>query len=104
MLHRLNELTDIPLIGSFYLEHKAEELIKLERFEEGLQIANDLVESRFSHRSYHLWLSKAKAELGLKLYEECEESLSRASAYAKGRWDDYRISLIMDTVNINKAF
>jgi hypothetical protein len=77
--------------------------VRLERYQEGLDLIRSVLDSDNSSRSFKLWLAKAKAELGLQQYELCEESLSRASVYAQSWVDDYRIMLTMEKVTNNKA-
>lgn len=91
-------------MGTFYLQPLADELIRLKRYQEGLELADNALSSMFKNRDYKLWLSKAKAELYLEQLEECEVSLSTASLFAKDRYDDIIISIYFDELSNKRAF
>ena len=72
VLARLIDLNQLPILGSMFVQPLAEELIRLERYSEGLELVEDSLSSIFKRKEYGLWFSKAKAELFLERLEECE--------------------------------
>lgn len=70
-LEYLDDLVEMPIVGSFFMEQKVAELMGLNKFNETIKWAKKALLDPWNSRSFSIWYHKAISECVLKDFHEC---------------------------------
>lgn len=78
-LTRAQIVSDLPLIGQFFMEHRLGLLIKDRQWQTVIEVAQYALHSPINSMSHIIWYYKGLAECATYQFKKCEESIAQAS-------------------------